>query len=40
VNAQTATDATLIHSAIVAVLATDGNGVRTFNEQLRKLNDG
>jgi hypothetical protein len=35
-----ATEASLIHSAIVAVLSLDGKGVENLNKQLRKLNDG
>lgn len=40
INAQTATEASLIHSAIVAVLSLDGKGVKNFDNQLRKLTDG
>lgn len=40
INARLATEATLIHSAIVAVLASDGKGVENLNRQLKRLTDG
>jgi hypothetical protein len=40
INARLATEATLIHSAIVAVLAPGGKGVENLNRQLKALSDG
>jgi len=40
INARLATEATLTFHAVVAVLASGGGGVKEFNEELRKLNDG
>jgi hypothetical protein len=40
INSKIATEASLIHTAIVAVLSLDGKGVKNFNDQMRKLTDG
>jgi hypothetical protein len=40
INSRMASEASLIHSAIVAVLSLDGKGVDNFTQQLRRLNDG
>jgi hypothetical protein len=40
INARLASETALIHSAIVAVLAPDGKGVKNLNRQLEDLNDG
>lgn len=40
INSKIATEASLIQSAIVAVLSLDGKGVKNFNDQLQRLTDG
>jgi len=40
INSKIATEASLIQSAIVAVLSLDGKGVKNFNDQLKRLTDG
>jgi hypothetical protein len=40
INARLVTEATLTFKAIVAVISSGGGGVKDFNEELRKLNDG
>jgi hypothetical protein len=40
IHGRMATETSLLHSAIVAVLSLDGKGVENLNRQLRKLTDG
>lgn len=40
INARMATETTLLHSAIVAVIAPGGKGVDNLDKLLKRLNDG
>lgn len=40
VNSRISTEISLMHSAVVAIMAPDGKGNSNFIKQLRDLNDG